>query len=180
MEIERLPLVQMKILLRLWDTPDNMGFAEGRAEGGSVKELYKKGLIKPAGKVGRRIRWALVEGKLTERDIVSMKKLVTTEYHDYEIIKLSDGFKLVPGSLNIVASFIVKKENFAAVFAFGVGYLDWLVKKLDNKLLLQKAESVIDDYIDKRKMRNLNEFTFEFQSTDFMKVDNPKWWIKST
>lgn len=175
MQIERLPLVQMKIILRLWDAPDRMGFAEGRTEGGSVKELFNKGLIKPAGKVGRRIRWVLVEGKLAEIDIVSMKKLVTADYRDYEIEELSDGFKLAPSSLNSIAFFVARKENLTAVFVFGVGYLDWIVKKIDNKILLQKAESTIRDYIGKRKMKSLDVFTFEFQSGEFVEVDNPKW-----
>lgn len=53
-----------------------MGFADGRGEGGSIKELYKKGLVEPTGRVGRRVRWRLVNNKLTQRDIDLMNGLV--------------------------------------------------------------------------------------------------------
>lgn len=66
----------MKLLIRLWNSPDKIGFAEGRAEGGSIKELDKKGLVEPAGRVGRRIRWKLVTGKISQKDIDSMSGIV--------------------------------------------------------------------------------------------------------
>jgi len=75
-DINRLPLIQMKILMRLWHNPEKMGFAEGREEGGSVKELNKKGLVKPAGKVGRKIRWKLVSGKIKQKDIKLIRELL--------------------------------------------------------------------------------------------------------
>ena len=53
-----------------------MGFAEGRGEGGSIKELYKKSLVEPAGRVGRRVRWKLINSKLAQRDIDLMSGLV--------------------------------------------------------------------------------------------------------
>lgn len=75
-DINRLPLVQMKILMRLWYNPEKIGFAKGREEGGSVKELNKKDLVKPAGKVGRKIRWKLVSGKIKQKDINLMRELL--------------------------------------------------------------------------------------------------------
>lgn len=169
----------MKILLRLWDNSEKMGFAEGRDEGGSVKELYKQGLVEPAGKVGRRIRWRLVSDKLEEEDVVSMKKLLIPQYSSYEIIKWSDGFQLVPGSLNLIASFIIKKENFAAGFAFRVGYLDWVAKQLKQEDLINQAKKIIKNCLDNKEVKNLDELTFEFHSDEFIKVENPKWWNKS-
>lgn len=179
-DFNKYPLAQMKILLRLWDSPDNMGFVEGRDEGGSVKELYQKGLVEPTGRVKRRIRWKLVSGKLKEEDIISMKKLVTPQYLSYEIISWSDGFQLVPGSLNLVASFIIRKGNFAAGFAFRVGYLDWVAKQLKQDDLINKAKRVIKSYLDTKEIKSLDELTFEHNSSDFIRVENPKWWIKST
>jgi hypothetical protein len=179
-DYSKFPLAQMKILLRFWDSPDNIGFAEGREEGGSVKELYKKGLVEPTGKVGRRIRWRMVSGKLKEEDVVSMKRLVTPQYSSYEIEKWSDGFQLVPGSLSLIASFIVRKENFTAGFAFRVGYLDWAAKQLKQEDLINKAQKIIKYYLDNKEVKNLDELTFEYDSLDFIKVENPRWWIKST
>ena len=179
-DYNKFPLVQMKILLRLWDSPDKMGFAEGRDEGGSVKELYKKGLVGPAGKFRRRIRWKLVSNKLKEEDIVSIRKLVAPQYSNYEIIKWSDGFQLVSGSLNLIASFVVRKKNFAAGFACRVGYLDWVAKQLKQDDLMNKAKKIIEDYLDNKEIKSLDEFTFEYHSSDFIKVENPKWWIKSS
>lgn len=179
-DFKKFPLSQMKILMRLWDNPEKMGFAEGRDEGGSVKELYKQGLVEPSGRVGRRIRWKLVSGKLKEKDVVAIKKLVTPQYSNYEIIKWSDGFQLVPGSLNLIASFIIRKENFAAGFAFRVGYLDWVAKQLKQEDLISKARKTIEDYLDNKEIKSLDELTFEYDSSDFVRVENPKWWLKST
>lgn len=101
------------------------------------------------------------------------------KYKDFEIEKWSSGFQVVPGSLNIVASFIIKKENFAAGFAFRVGYLDWVAKQLKEIDLMPKIEEIIKGYIDKGQVKSLDEFTFEYHSSEFTAVDNPKWWIKS-
>lgn len=177
--LNRFPLAQMKILLRFWKNPDKMGFAEGRDEGGSVKELYKKGLIEPAGKERRRIRWKLIIGNLNEEDIISMKKLVTPQYSNYEIEKWSDGFQLAPGSFNLIASFIVKKEKFTAGFAFRVGFLDWVAKQLKQEDLTDLAQKIIRNYLDTKEVKNFDELTFEFISDGFNEVKNPKWWNKS-
>jgi putative AlgH/UPF0301 family transcriptional regulator len=179
-DFNRFPLAQMKILLRFWDSPDSMGFAEGRDEGGSVKELYKKRLVEPTGKVGRRIRWKLIGGKLKEEDVVSMKRLVTTQYSSYKIEKWSDGFQLVTGSFNLIASFIVRKENFVAGFAFRVGYLDWVAKQLKQEDLINKAQKTIKYYLDNKEIKNLDELTFEFNSDEFIEKKDSKWWNKST
>lgn len=53
-----------------------MGFAEGKDGGGSIKELHRKGLIEPAGKIGRRIRWKLVGDKLNQSHIDLMSSLM--------------------------------------------------------------------------------------------------------
>lgn len=101
------------------------------------------------------------------------------KYKDFEIEKWSSGFQVVPGSLNIVASFIVKKESFATSFAFRVGYLDWVEKQLKQDDLTNKAKRIIKDYLDTKEIKNLDELTFEYDSSDFIRVENPKWWIKS-
>lgn len=102
------------------------------------------------------------------------------KYKDFEIEKWSDGFKLVSGSLHSIASFIVKKENFAVAFAFKVSYLDWVAQELKEEELLSKAEKIIKGYIDNNKILNLQEYTFEYLEPEFTSVNNPKWWIKST
>ena len=102
------------------------------------------------------------------------------KYKDFEIEKWSDGFKLVPGSLHSIASFVVKKKDFAAGFAFKVSYLDWVAQDLKEKELLLKAERIIKGYIDNNKILSRQEYTFEYFEPEFVSVDNPKWWIKST
>jgi len=179
MDINRLPLVQVKILLRILDDPNHMGFAEGRDEGGSIKELNNKGLVQAAGKVGRRIRWKLVINKLKDEDIKSLRKLVVNDYFDYEIEEWSDGFQILPGTLSLIASFIVKKEEFVAGFAFRIGYLDWVSRHLKNDDLIPKAKSLIKHYLDKGNVKHLDELTFDFNYPNFTKVDDAKWWTKS-
>ena len=76
--IEETPLSQIKIILRLWDRPGHMGFAESRSEGGSIKDLKAKGIVKAQGKIGRRIRWKLVESEILKEDIDKMRELVSS------------------------------------------------------------------------------------------------------
>jgi len=73
--ISRMPIKQMRLIIKLWDSPDKMGFADGKSEGGTVKELYKKGFVTPAGRFDRRLRWKIVESKFTENDIALMRQL---------------------------------------------------------------------------------------------------------
>jgi hypothetical protein len=75
LNIEEAPLSQIRIILRLWDRPDHMGFAESRSEGGSIKDLKAKGIVKAQGKIGRRLRWKLVDGKIRKQDIDKMREL---------------------------------------------------------------------------------------------------------
>jgi hypothetical protein len=178
-DFSKFPIAQMKILLRLWDSADKMGFAEGRDEGGSVKELYRGGFVTPAGKVGRRIRWKLVGGKLSSTDISFMRRLVTTNFLDFVIEDWSKGFQIVPGTLTSICSFIVRRDDFIAGFAFHVGFLDWVSKKLKNDEMVAKTKDIIKTYIDEDKVKHLDELTFEYLNSNFVEVKNPDWWIKS-
>lgn len=69
------PLGQIKFLLKVIESSNNMAFAEGKSEGGSSKELHMKGYISPFGRVGRRIRWKLTK-PLSKNDIKLLKELV--------------------------------------------------------------------------------------------------------
>ena len=156
-----------------------MGFAEGRSEGGSIKELSKQGFVRAAGKVGRKIRWKLVEGTLNSADITSMRNLLGLDQTNYDLERWSNGFQIVPGSLNLICSFLVRNEGLVAGFAFRVGYLDWVSKKLKNEELIRKAEEIIKQYMNNEKANNREELTFEYNHPNFLKVDNPIWWIKT-
>jgi hypothetical protein len=179
LDLKRYPLAQLKILLRLSESPDRMGFVFGRSEGGSVKELLKNGLIEPAGKVDRRIRWHLVDGTLEGNDIISIKKLLGMGNSDYELEDWNDGFKIVPNTLNHVCAFIVKKGDFVSVFAFRVGHLDWLTKQLKEEELVGKAKKIVAQYMSEGKVKNREELTFNYMYPDFFLENNADWWIKS-
>src|SRR3989344_4517744 len=181
MNASRLSLVQAKILLRLWDSPDGMGFADGRDEGGSIKELAKKELVEASGMVGRRIRWRLVKSKLGERDINSLRKLLSNDYSNFQIESWSDGFKIVPGTLTASSSFIVKKDGFACGFAFAMGMLDRMAySHIKDEDINNQIQKIMQTKIDSRELINLEEYTFEFRTGQFLEVQNPKWWKKSS
>jgi len=102
-DIRFMSVSQMEFILKLYDSPLARGFAEGKAEGGIAKEVYRKGYIEPAGKVGRRIRWQLVKNKFSKKDIALMRELVRGH------IKIPDQGRWKKKSLQEVARETTKK-----------------------------------------------------------------------
>lgn len=69
-ELSMLSLTQANFIIKLLNA-GGVGFAEGKIEGGAIKELSKKGWIEPFGRVRRQIRWRLVKGfSLTEENYI--------------------------------------------------------------------------------------------------------------
>lgn len=74
-DFSRLSLTQAKLLIKLVESSDHTAFAEGKSEGGSAKELFLKGYVKPFGKVGRRVRWKLIK-PISKKELEFLKDLV--------------------------------------------------------------------------------------------------------
>jgi len=74
-----MPLSQLRLLLKIWDSPNRRTTVSGKSEGAIVKALYKKNLVRPSGKVGRIIRWAINENLFTDSDIALMRELVKNQ-----------------------------------------------------------------------------------------------------
>ena len=109
-----------------------------------------------------------------------MTKNQNRTYKDYQIIAYSEGFQISPGTLITIASFIVKKGDQIAVFAFAVGFLDRVADlSLTDDQLLEEANSIIEKHIDNGVVKHLEEYTYGFYPSNFLEEDNPKWWIKT-
>jgi hypothetical protein len=74
--ISLMSLKQIALLLKIWDSPNHMTIAIGKAEGAVVKNLFRKGYIRPTGRIGRTIRWAINENQFTENDFALMRELI--------------------------------------------------------------------------------------------------------
>ena len=74
-ELRRLPLGQMELVVKLYDSSNKRNFAEGKLQGTYVKQLYEKGWVVPAGTVRRRVRWELKK-EFTQSEIELMKDLL--------------------------------------------------------------------------------------------------------
>lgn len=102
-------------------------------------------------------------------------------YKDYEIIPHSIGFKNQSGTLIRIASFIVRKGDLIAVFAFTDGGM--LVRMshqhLNDDYLLNEVEKIINNFIDNNNIKHLEEYTFEFHPSNYVQVIGPKWWNKT-
>lgn len=68
------PLGQIKFLLKIVENSDHLATANGKSEGGSSKELKKKGYIVPFGRVGRAIRWKLIK-PVSQKEILELKEM---------------------------------------------------------------------------------------------------------
>ena len=74
-KITLMPLNQIRMILQLLDAPNQRLVVSGRSEGAIIKELYRKGYVKPTGKIGRAIRWELITTFISEADIDLMREL---------------------------------------------------------------------------------------------------------
>lgn len=74
-DFTRLPITQTIFLLRLVRSNDNIVTADSRGEGGTAKELHRKGYVRPFGVIGRRIRWKL-NRSLSQYEISQLRDLV--------------------------------------------------------------------------------------------------------
>lgn len=119
--------------------------------------------------------------KYRYEDLLKVKAGYEQEkYKNFDIIPYSPGFELFTDRLGIVASFIVRRENLVSAFAFAVGGLTMFANKdLSDDELLKEARSIIKRCIDEKKVKHLEEYTFEYHPSNFIEVNNPQWWIKS-
>lgn len=65
---------QIKFLLKLVDSPDNTAMAESKSQGGSCKELKRKGYVVAFGKIGRSIRWKLIK-PISKKEVDQLRKM---------------------------------------------------------------------------------------------------------
>ena len=56
--LQLLPIKQAAFIVKLLNQ-GGIGFAEGRSEGSTAKDLRKRGWIEPFGRTDRRVRWKL-------------------------------------------------------------------------------------------------------------------------
>ena len=102
-----------------------------------------------------------------------------TTYKEFEIISRGGGFNAVPEAIYKIASFIVRKDDLIVCFAFVDNVLTRMEHpELKDKNLLEDAMKIIKEAIDNNKLINLEEYTFEYHPSNFIEVNNPKWWHK--
>lgn len=114
-------------------------------------------------------------------DLLKVKAgLEPEEYKGFDIVSHSPGFEISPGTLTRIASFIVRSNDLISGFAFAEGMLTRMSHPhLKDKDLLEEADGIIKEYIDDEKLKHLEEYTFEYRPSNFICVNNPKWWVKS-
>lgn len=119
--------------------------------------------------------------KYRYEDILKAKAGYEPEkYKDFDIIPHSLGFEISPGTLTRIASFIIRKDDLVAGFAFAEGMLNRMAHPhLTDEDLLGDAREIIKKYIDNGQIKHLEEYTFECHSSNFIDVKDPQWWIKS-
>lgn len=111
--------------------------------------------------------------------MLSTHKHITT-YKGYEIYQRLPGFEYTPIILGKIASYIVKKNNNVAIFAFSYSLLDAMAdENLKEEKLLKAALEIIKKQIDNQKVENKTDYTFEYKPQSFFPVSNPQWWIKA-
>jgi hypothetical protein len=78
-----------------------------------------------------------------------------------------------------VSSYIVKGNGLISGFAFAIAGLDWFAQPdMKEKDLQAKAMGVIKEFINDGRIENGQEYTFRFDSMDFLDEPNASWWKK--
>ncbi|MBI2617560.1 hypothetical protein HYW55_05465 [Candidatus Gottesmanbacteria bacterium] len=75
-KITFMPLNQIRLLLKIADSPNKETTVSGKSEGAIVKQLYRKGYVHPRGKIGRAIRWSLNTVWFSDSDFALMRELI--------------------------------------------------------------------------------------------------------
>jgi len=119
--------------------------------------------------------------KYRYEDLLKVKAGYEQEkYKGFDIVPYSPGFELFTDRLGIIASFIVKNDSTMAVFAFAVGGLTMFADPdISDDDLLKEAREIIKKHIDNKQVKHLEEYTFEYNPSNFISVTNPQWWTKS-
>lgn len=107
--------------------------------------------------------------------------LLSLNYKGYDIEQRNEGFKPLPNVLGKVTSFWVtnEPEGIRSIFAFAYSFLDALAySPSSEESLLQEAVTEIKTYIDKKKIEDLEEYTFEYKVGKFIYVKDASWWQK--
>ena len=73
---------------------------------------------------------------------------------------------------------IQDSKKMCVAFAFAVDLLSITKHNINLDELLDKAIDTVKSKIDEGLFEDL-ELTYEYNHPDFVKVDNPKWWIKT-
>lgn len=99
------------------------------------------------------------------------------EYEGYELLPHSFGFELFPNRFGSIAKYIVRKQNFVAGFAFAVPGLElFALPHITEPDLEAMAYQIIKERLEKEKVDELGEYTYEFRSGSFVEVKKPDWW----
>jgi len=104
------------------------------------------------------------------------------EYKNFVIQLQGEGFKPLVNAAGRVASFwVVSKEpKIRSIFAFATSLLDFLENQGDSEdKILDLAVFLREQDIDNRKVKDLEEYTFQYKSHQFIPDDNAGWWQKT-
>lgn len=105
----------------------------------------------------------------------------TIEYKGFKIMHYSPGFEMFPDRFGSIAKFVVENDQIVAGFAFAVGGLKLFAHpETKAKDLEDAAIDKVKEFIDKGGIRNLKEYTFEFEPEGFHEVADPDWWEKGS
>lgn len=79
-KIWNLTFKQMGFLLRLWESPGQKGFANGKKEGPIIRTLKELGFIEHAGRDGQaRVQWKVKKDIVDIDDILFLKSSIIKE-----------------------------------------------------------------------------------------------------
>lgn len=105
------------------------------------------------------------------------KNVKIFEYNGYEILPYSLGFEIFPNRFGSIAKYIAKKQNFVVGFAFAVPGLElFALPHITEPDLESMAYQIIKKKLGSKEIKNLDEYTFEFHSGNFIDVKKPDWW----
>ncbi|OGG14028.1 hypothetical protein A2773_05770 [Candidatus Gottesmanbacteria bacterium RIFCSPHIGHO2_01_FULL_39_10] len=103
-------------------------------------------------------------------------------YKGYTIQSQGEGFQVMPNSAGRIATFWVVNEDKKVRSMFVVARsLTDSFSHIDQSedLIIDELIILIKSYIDGEKVKDLEEYTFEYKNGQLFYDSDPKWWNKT-
>ncbi len=113
---------------------------------------------------------------------MTIKRITPHTYKGFTAQPEGDGFQILPNVAGKIAKFWVvnKERNIRSIFVVARSLLDSVSHDdQPNNQVIEEFLNIIDSAIDNDEVKDLEEYTYEYENGQFLLKNNPSWWQKT-